>query len=152
MLVPGLTYNLLSIGQLMTSEYCILFDNGACFIKDKKSGQNIVTVKMASNKMFPREVSIVEESVLIIKRCSKAKLWHLHYGHLNVNGMKLLSQKEIVFGLPKLGTFEFYEGYVYRKQNKKPFPIGKTWKASNCLELMDIDLCGPMSLETSCKS
>lgn len=35
--------------------------------------------------MFPFEVSIIEESVLITKGCNEVKLWHLHYDHLNIN-------------------------------------------------------------------
>ncbi|KAJ0080658.1 hypothetical protein Patl1_12136 [Pistacia atlantica] len=146
--VPSLTHNLLSIGQLMISGYCIVFDDGSCVIKDKKSGQIIATVKMASNKMFPLEVSTVEDSALIAKGCSEAKLWHLRYGHLNINGLKLLSQKEMVFGLPRIDNLDFCEGCVYGKQNRKSFPIGKSWRASNCLELLHADLCGPMSIES----
>ena len=65
MLVPSLSHNLLSIGQLMTSGYSILFDDGFCTIKDKKSGQIIAKVPMASNKMFPLEVSMVEKCVMV---------------------------------------------------------------------------------------
>ncbi|KAJ0041452.1 hypothetical protein Pint_28226 [Pistacia integerrima] len=110
--VPSLTHNLLSIGQLMVSGYCIVFDDGSCVIKDKKSGQIIATVKMASNKMFPLEVSTVEDFALIAKGCSEAKLWHLRYGHLNINGLKLLSKKEMVFGLPRIDNLDFCEGCV----------------------------------------
>jgi len=37
MFVPSLSHNLLSIGQLMISGYSILFDDGVCTIKNKKS-------------------------------------------------------------------------------------------------------------------
>ena len=36
-IVPNLAHNLLSVGQLMDNGYTILFDDGACVIKDKKS-------------------------------------------------------------------------------------------------------------------
>ncbi|KAK9001962.1 hypothetical protein V6N11_024656 [Hibiscus sabdariffa] len=37
--VPDLGYNLLSVGQLMTSGYSVIFDDVACIIKNKKSGK-----------------------------------------------------------------------------------------------------------------
>ena len=141
MLVPSLSHNLLSIGQLMTSGYSILFDDGFCTIKDKKSGQIIAKVPMASNKMFPLEVSMVEKCAMVASGDSDTRLWHLHFGHL-------LSQKEMVFGLPKLENLGFCEGCVYGKQSKKPFPVGKVWRASKCLELVHADLCGPMNIES----
>ena len=54
--VPDLRYNLLSVGQLMAGGYFVLFDDNACVIKNKKSGQN-VHIGMTSNKMFPLDVS-----------------------------------------------------------------------------------------------
>ncbi|KAJ0105786.1 hypothetical protein Patl1_18156 [Pistacia atlantica] len=45
--VPNLGYNLLSVGQLMAGGYSISFDDGACVIKDKQSGQTLINVNMA---------------------------------------------------------------------------------------------------------
>nr|GLL21955.1 uncharacterized protein LOC104612075 [Ipomoea trifida] len=42
--VPSLAHNLLSVGQLMDNGLVILFDDGQCVIRDKKSGQNIANV------------------------------------------------------------------------------------------------------------
>ena len=36
--VPTLTHNLLSVDQLMTSGYSVVFDDQTCNIKDKKFG------------------------------------------------------------------------------------------------------------------
>ncbi|EOY04542.1 Uncharacterized protein TCM_019778 [Theobroma cacao] len=148
MLVPDLSHNLLSIVQLMISGYSILFDDGFCTIKNKKFKQIITKVPMAKNKMFPLEVSMIENYAMVANGDSEARLSHLHYGHLNINGLKLLSQKEMVFGLPKLENLGFCEGCVYGKQSKKPFLVGKAWRVSKCLELVHADLCGPMNIES----
>ena len=63
--------------------------------------------------MFPLEVSMLKKCAFIAKGSSETRLWQ--YGHLNINGWKLLSQKEMVFGLPELDNLCFCEGYVYRK-------------------------------------
>ncbi|KAF3613672.1 hypothetical protein FXO38_36114 [Capsicum annuum] len=36
-------------------------------------------------------------------------LWHLMYGHLNVKGLKLLGQKNMVVGIPKIDGPDFYK-------------------------------------------
>lgn len=96
---------------------------------------------MTNNKMFPLEVSMVDRCAMVASMDSETRLWHLRNGHLNINGLKLLSRKEMVFGLPKLDNIGFCEGCVYGKQSKKPFPVGN----SKCLELIHADLCGPMN-------
>lgn len=68
--VPNLAHNLLSVGQLMDGGYAIVFDNGACVIKDK-FGQPMVNICMTENKMFPLKISNM-----------KNKLW-LSAGRMN---------------------------------------------------------------------
>ncbi|XP_069148053.1 uncharacterized protein [Solanum lycopersicum] len=143
MFVPSLSHNLLSIGQLMISGYSISFDDGVCTIKNKKSGKTIAKVPMINNKMFPLEVSMVEKCVMVASGDDETRLWHLRYGHLNVNELKLLSQKKVVFGLPKVENLDFCESCVYGKQSKNVFPVGKSWRASVCLE----DLTAPFTPE-----
>lgn len=54
----------------------------------------------------------------------------------------------MVLGLPKIDALEFCEGGVNGKQNRNSFPVGKSWRASICHELVHADLCGPMSVES----
>lgn len=89
--MPSLVHNLLSVGHLMTSGYPLALDDGSCVISDKKSSQTTETVRMTQNYMFPFDVSNVVS--IVVKRNNEANLWHLRCGHLNVNGLKLLSKK-----------------------------------------------------------
>ncbi|KAK3034205.1 hypothetical protein RJ639_032785 [Escallonia herrerae] len=91
--VPDLGYNLLTVGQLMAGGYSVLFDDGACVIKDKQSGCRMINISMTQNKMIPLEVSKMENFVLATGGIDDSKLWHLRYGHLNIKGLKLLSEK-----------------------------------------------------------
>jgi hypothetical protein len=145
--VPNLGYNLLSVGQLMAGGYSIVFDNDACVITNKKSGKK-VHVSMTPNKMFPLDVSTMQNFALAASTKDDSKLWHLRYGHLNMKGLKLLSVKGMVFGLPKIGFLDLCEGCIYGKQTRHSFPIGKAWRASKCLELIHADLCGPMQTKS----
>ena len=146
--VPSLAHNLLSVGQLIGSGYSILFDDGACVIKDKKSGQTMVNIHMTKNKMFPLEVSNVENLALVVDEKNDSKLWHLRYGHLNFQGLQLLGQKGMVRCLSKINSFDLCEGCIYGKHSRRSFPIEKAWKESTCLELIHDDLCGPMNTKS----
>lgn len=94
--------------------------------------------------MFPLDVSNMENFALAASVKDDSKLWHLRYGHLNIKGLKLLVDKGMVLGLPKIDSIELCEGCIYGKQTRKSFPVGKAWRASKCLELIHADLCGPM--------
>ena len=102
---------------------------------------------MTPNKLFPLEVSNVESHALVVKEANDSRLWHLWYGHLNVNGPKLLSQKDMVYKLPKIESVSVYEGCIYRKQCKNPFLVGKSKRATSILELVHVDLVGSMKAQ-----
>lgn len=91
--VPHLAHNLLSVGQLLTSGHSIIFDNDMCVIKDKETGLQLACVHMTLNKMFPLDVNNVEVLNMVSDAASNSLQWHLRYGHLNLKGMKLLTQK-----------------------------------------------------------
>ncbi|GKA48303.1 hypothetical protein Tco_0741261 [Tanacetum coccineum] len=97
--IPKLAHNLLSIRQLMSSGLVIVFDDGYCYIQDKRSGQTIAKVGMTTNRMFPLDVSSVKEKAMVVKAWKDSDIWHLRYGHLHLNGLKLLKNKDMVMGL-----------------------------------------------------
>ena len=37
-----------------------------------------------------------------MKENCESDVWHLRYGHLNIKGLQLLGNKEMVVGLPKI--------------------------------------------------
>jgi len=145
--VPDLGYNLLSVGQLMTRGHSVLFDDNTCVITDKKSGHK-VEIAMTSNKMFPLDVSNMENFALTSSMKDDSTLWHLKYRHLHMNGLKILRDKGMVFGLPRIDSTNLCEGCIYGKQTRKSFPVGKAKRASHYLELIHADLCGPMQTKS----
>ncbi|XP_037493577.1 uncharacterized protein LOC119370128 [Jatropha curcas] len=88
-------YNLLSVGQLMAGGHSILFDDNTCVITNKKLSRR-VQIPMTLNKMFPLDVSNMENFALAANAKDDSMLWHLRYGHLHMKGLKLLSDKENV--------------------------------------------------------
>ncbi|KAL4296042.1 hypothetical protein GQ457_12G032770 [Hibiscus cannabinus] len=75
-----------------------------------------------------------------------ARLWHCRYGHLSFNSLNLLQRKRMVKGLPYFETSSrICEDCLVGKQQRLPFPRKSTWRASQSLELVHTDICGPIS-------
>ena len=65
-----------------------------------------------------------------------------------MKGLKILKDKSMVFGLPRIDSISLCEGCSYGKQTRKSFPVGKTKRASHRLELIHADLCRPMQTKS----
>ncbi|KAH7561041.1 hypothetical protein JRO89_XS10G0161900 [Xanthoceras sorbifolium] len=72
--IPSLAHNLLSVGQLITVGYSVLFDNGTCVIKEKKSGKTIVNVYMMENKMFSLDVLHTDNHAVVVEKTNDNSL------------------------------------------------------------------------------
>lgn len=99
----------------MKAGFSILFDGNACVITDKKSRQTIANVLVTQNNMFPFDIWNAGVNALVVKGKNEGNLWHLCYGHLHINGLKLLRQKDMVVGLPEIGQIDLCEGCIYGK-------------------------------------
>ena len=127
--VPSLAANLLSLGQLLKKGYKINFDDDEGTIIDKKNNSIVAKVKMNSKNVFPLTMPLAENFAFKTEKIDEAYLWHLRYGHLNYNGLKLLKDKNMVLGLPPIAKLnQVCEGCIYGKMHRLPFP--KTaWRA-----------------------
>ena len=100
---PTLAHNLLSVGQLMNRGFSILKYGNACVIIDKKSRWTIANVLVTQNNMFPFDILNAGSNALVVKGKNEPNFCHLRYGHLHINGLKLLRQKDMAVGLPETG-------------------------------------------------
>ena len=142
--VPNMKSNILSIGQLLEKGYDIHMKNRSLFIRNDQRNL-IAQVPMTNNRMFL--LNIQNDVAKCLKACYKdnAWLWHLRFGHLNFGGLKLLSEKEMVKGLPSISLpDQFCEGCLLGKHFRKSFPREATTRARKPLELIHTDVCGPI--------
>nr|GFA82422.1 retrovirus-related Pol polyprotein from transposon TNT 1-94 [Tanacetum cinerariifolium] len=77
---------------------------------------------------------------------SQAWLWHRRLSHLNFDTINLLSKNDILVGLPKL---KFVKDHLYSscelgKAKRKSFHTKITPSSERRLQLLHMDLCGPM--------
>nr|GEU68803.1 hypothetical protein [Tanacetum cinerariifolium] len=81
---------------------------------------------------------------------SQAWLWHRHLSHLNFDSINLLLKNDIVIGLPKLKFIKDHlcSSCELGKASKKSFYTNTTPSSKRRLQLLDMDLCGPMRVES----
>ncbi|GJZ39746.1 retrovirus-related pol polyprotein from transposon TNT 1-94 [Tanacetum coccineum] len=145
-LVPNLTQNLLSVGQLVEHGYSVIFDGKGCSIYNKGRNKELMEkIIMGRNRSFSITFRYGEHTALKATTTYEALLWHRRRGYLNFQSLNLLHQKNMVGGLPQIHEIEgVCEGCALEKHHRKPFPKGVAWRAKEILELVHTDLCGPM--------
>ncbi|KAM1556843.1 hypothetical protein PS2_040150 [Malus domestica] len=145
--VPDLKNNLLSIGQLQEKGLSVLIQHGRCKIFHSDKGL-IMETKMSSNRMFAISARCPpkEQRCFSSQTTDQARLWHCRYGHLSWNGLKVLQQKRMVEGMPQFTASQrVCEDCLVGRQHRDPFPRESTWRASEVLQLVHADICGPIN-------
>ena len=104
--------------------------------------------EMTHNRMFTVLARCVpkEPQCFFSLITDQADFWHYRYGHLNWNELKVLQQKNMVAGLPKFkASQKVCENCLVGRHHRDPFPKESMWKASNILQLVHADICGPIN-------
>ncbi|KAI3684879.1 hypothetical protein L6452_34106 [Arctium lappa] len=149
--VEGLMHNLLSISQLCDLGFYVIFREIDCLITDKQfhtvlSGfrkDNVYVINMGDN-------SSEKESICFISEDSEKKncLWHKRLSHLNFKTINALSNKELVVGLPKISFSKekLCASCEKGKLTKSSFKTKRCFSISTPLQMLHMDLCGPVSI------
>ncbi|GKU98369.1 hypothetical protein SLEP1_g11381 [Rubroshorea leprosula] len=143
--VPGMKSNLLSVGQLLEKGYVMSLRDDQFSILDKQ-GTLIIKAPLSKNRMFQVDISGGTYNCLnaIIK--DESWLWHLRFGHLNFQSLKLLAQGQMVKGLPSIhNPDQLCEACTLGKHHRMPFAAEHQQRATQPLELVHSDVCGPMN-------
>ncbi|KAL6317123.1 hypothetical protein AAG906_029875 [Vitis piasezkii] len=136
------------VGQLVEHGYKLHFEDNECIIYDKEKRRNLVKkIKMEKNKSIPIVFKYAENVALRIEDVEEAWLWHRRFGHLNFNRLKMLCQRKMVQRLPNTieEKNEICDDCALGKHHRQSFPKEVAWRAKKVLELIHIDICGPMS-------
>ncbi|GKA21344.1 retrovirus-related pol polyprotein from transposon TNT 1-94 [Tanacetum coccineum] len=124
--VEGLNHNLFSIGQFCDADLEVAFLKSTFYIRDLK-GNDLLTATS-----------------------SQAWLWHRHLSHLNFDTINFLLKYDIVTGLPKL---KFVKDHLCSscelgKAKCKSFKTKTTPSSKRRLQILHMDLCGPMRVDS----
>ncbi|WJX12614.1 hypothetical protein P8452_03091 [Trifolium repens] len=150
LLVKGLTANLISISQLCDQGMKVNFTKSECLVNNEE-GQLILRGTRSKDNCYlwmPQEEALT--STCQITTEDEVQLWHQKLGHLNLKGMKKAISVEAIRGLPKL---KIVEGKVCGecqtgKQIRMSHPMLEHQTTSKVLELLHMDLMGPMQVES----
>ncbi|KAK2407959.1 putative mitochondrial protein [Trifolium repens] len=143
--IPDLKSNLISMGQLQDKGYIIIIQQRKCQIHHPEKGL-IAEAEMTSNRMFPLHIQHSVHKCFSTRVQDPTWLWHLRYGHLSFKGLKTLYEKNMVEGLPNINNpIEMCEDCIIGKQHRDSFPQGKAWRAEKILQLLHLDICGPIN-------
>nr|GEW51301.1 hypothetical protein [Tanacetum cinerariifolium] len=146
--VKGLNHNLFSVGQFCDADLEVGFRKSTCFIRDLK-GNDLLTGSRGTDlySITLQDINSPNPIFLMAKATSsQAWLWHRRLSHLNFNTINLLSKNDIVVGLPKLKFVKYHlcSSCELGKAMRKSFHTKLTPSSKRWLQLLHMDLCGPM--------
>nr|GFA71769.1 retrovirus-related Pol polyprotein from transposon TNT 1-94 [Tanacetum cinerariifolium] len=146
--VEGLNHNLFSVGQFYDADLEVAFRKSTCFIRDLKGndlpsgsrGTDLYSITLQDTNS-PNPICLVAKAT-----SSQAWLWHRRLSHLNFDTINILSKNDIVVGLPKVKFVKDHlcSSYELEKAKRKSFHTKLTPSSKRRLQLLHMDLCGPM--------
>jgi hypothetical protein len=102
LIVPGMTCNLLSIGQLIEKGFSVTMQGNILYLYDKKD-KLVLKSKLTKSRIFLCSIQNARNVSMSAATDEDSKwLWHMRYGHLNFRSLSYLSTKNLVSGLPVL--------------------------------------------------
>nr|GEV00734.1 retrovirus-related Pol polyprotein from transposon TNT 1-94 [Tanacetum cinerariifolium] len=120
---------------------------------ERSSGNDLLT----GNRGSDHYTSSLQETTSSTPICfmakslpTKAWLWHQRLSHLNFDYINLLSKKDIMIGLPKLKYVkdQLCSSCEMSKAKRSSFKTKVVPSLKGRLNLLHIDLCGPMQVES----
>nr|GFA28585.1 retrovirus-related Pol polyprotein from transposon TNT 1-94 [Tanacetum cinerariifolium] len=146
--VKGLNHNLFSVDQFCDPDLEVAFWKSTRYIRDLK-GNDLLTGFRGTDlySITLQDTNSPNPICLRAKETSsQAWLWHRRLSHLNFDTINLLSKKDILVGLPKL---KFVKDHLCSscelgKAKQKSFQTKTTPSLKRRLQLLHMDLCGPM--------
>ena len=148
LLVKGLTANLISISMLCDHGLSVNFSKTECQITYEKGKVSMKGIRSKDNCCLWVSQEKAFLSSCIMSKDEEVKLWHQKLCHLNLQGMKKAISVEAIRDIPKL---QIAEGSIcgecqVGKQTRMSHPRLEHQGTSKVLELLQIDLTGPMQV------
>ncbi|GJU89208.1 integrase, catalytic region, zinc finger, CCHC-type containing protein [Tanacetum coccineum] len=146
--VEGLGHNLFSVGQFCDGDLEVAFRSKTCYVRNLE-GDDLLTGGRESN-LYTISISDMAASspVCLMSKATSTKswLWHRRLSHLNFGTINDLTRLDLVDGLPKFkyGKDHLCSACERGKIKKASHPLKLVPSDHSKLELLHIDLCGPM--------
>uniref|UniRef100_A0ACD5Z920 Uncharacterized protein n=1 Tax=Avena sativa TaxID=4498 RepID=A0ACD5Z920_AVESA len=146
--IPKLRSNIISLGQLDENGCKYTADDGLMTVWDRER-KVLARVKRSRNRLYILKIEQANPECLFTRTAEEPWLWHARYGHINFHALRSLASKQMVRGFPQLDHVnQVYDGCMIAKHRRAPFPAQTEYRATDALELVHGDLCGPISPAT----
>ncbi|KAD3337079.1 hypothetical protein E3N88_32599 [Mikania micrantha] len=164
--VENLKYNLLSVSQMCDKGHISLFTKQDCRILSYEVLPLIGKVLdeytlLKANRVgkvyafdLSKKISVKGHPCLFSKASFKeSNLWHRRLGHVNLKNMNQLVKHGLVRGLPMkdFSCDENCTACLKGKQHKVSFPPIGDPKSTGCLQMLHMDLFGPVKVMSMAK-
>jgi len=150
--VPTIRRNLISVPSLALLGYTCVFGQNVVI---KINGSFICSGNLFNGLYFVRPTvleiqnsEIVDKSLTRKRKVSPSsvsKLWHLRLGHINLKRINILVQCGVLPSF-EVEPISVCQSCLEGKMTKRPFS-SKGNRAQGLLDLVHIDVCGPMSIK-----
>ena len=142
--IPGLRSNIVSLGQATEAGCEVIMKNDVLRLLDR-TGQVMFKCTISKNRLYKVVLQADTIHCLQITALSESSKWHARLGHLNNEAMKTIINRNLVVGLPSM-TIEKKTcvSCLLGKQTRRPFPQSTSYRATQALELVHGDMCGPL--------
>ncbi|GKC15328.1 retrovirus-related pol polyprotein from transposon TNT 1-94 [Tanacetum coccineum] len=146
--VEGLGHNLFSVGQFCDGDLEVAFRSNTCYVRNLE-GDDLLTGGRDSNLYTISIFDMAASSpVCLMSKATSTKswLWHRRLSHLNFGTINDLTRLDLVDGLPKFkyGKDHLCSACERGKSKKASHPPKLVPSDHSKLELLHMDLCGPM--------
>ncbi|KAI3769673.1 hypothetical protein L6452_00782 [Arctium lappa] len=150
--VEGLGHNLFSIGQFCDKGLEVNFKANRCSVRTEEGNELFIGTRKSD--LYTINLSNVQtnKQVCLLSKASMQQswLWHRRISHLNFRYINKLVNGKLVKGLPELKYEKEHlcaacEKGKMKRPPHKPKPEPST---SSPLELLHMDLCGPMRTQS----
>ncbi|GJR84227.1 integrase, catalytic region, zinc finger, CCHC-type containing protein [Tanacetum coccineum] len=148
--IAGLGYNLFSVRQFCDGDLEVAFRSKSCYVRNLE-GDDMLTGDRESNlyTIFISDMAASSPIRLMSKATStKSWLWHCRLSHLNFGTINDLTKHDLVYGLSKFkyGKDHLCSACDMGKRKKASHPPKVVPSNHLKLELLHMDLCGPMQV------
>lgn len=148
--VPNICANLLSVSQMVKKNNTVLFTRHGCKIMD--ANKKVIATASLIDDLFKLDTvpnkqifcADTNKSIILEKTKEDLLLWHRRFGHASFDYMKFLKGTVKDFAVPNnMVCVTCIRG----KQTRLPFKHEGN-RASQLLELIHSDVCGPFSVNS----
>ncbi|GJS79977.1 integrase, catalytic region, zinc finger, CCHC-type containing protein [Tanacetum coccineum] len=141
-------HNLFSVRQFCDGDLEVAFRSKTCYVRNLKGDDLLIGGREFNFYTISISDMVASSPVCLMSKATSTKswLWHRRLSHLNFGTINDLTRLDLIDGLPKFkyGKDHICSAYERGKSKKASHPPKLVPSDHSKLELLHMDLCGPM--------